>query len=174
MQREQLENTNIRLDEIKNNLDNSNKHIQGISVRYRQHFSLILSAIGCLCKVFSLQSIFGSIKNYWSSRKSSDDKGKDGRTSSTNSSTRSASVDATPRSRRHLKNALERATTNTDVDEHPGLHRCDCFKKELRSSLKNERIPNLLFSSRVFPVIWLNISEDLLRRKIILKKFSSV
>lgn len=71
--------------------------------------------------VSSFQSIFGSIKNYWSSRKSSDDKGKDGRSPSVNPSPRSASVDATPRSRRQLKNALERASTNIDAaDDHPG------------------------------------------------------
>jgi hypothetical protein len=67
---------------------------------------------------FVIQSIFGSIKNYWTSRKSSDDKEKE---KIPDRSPRSVSMDAsTPRSRRQLQSAIERASTNVDVDEHPG------------------------------------------------------
>lgn len=117
-QREQLENTDTRLNEINENLHSSSKHIQGISVIFSSKKSLFLTKVQSLTLIIIVQSIFGSIKNYWGNRKSSDDKDKEGRAPV--KSQRAVSMDATPKTRRQLHSALEHASTNIDADEHPG------------------------------------------------------
>jgi len=92
-QREVLENTDHKLNDINSALRASDKHIQGI------------------------KSVFGSLKNYFSGRNSAAAK------APTSSASTSEKTDSVPKSKSNLAQILENGkdTASHDVNDHPAL-----------------------------------------------------
>lgn len=107
-QREQLENTESRLDEINNTLRFSQKHITSIKVQIINNLLIYCNSF------FTLQSVFGSLKNYISGRVGAD---KQQAPSGSTSSPRPAEIS---RESSALANRLQTMQPSSPNDDHPG------------------------------------------------------